>query len=255
MRRSAGSARAVRAPRHAGAADLSRALDYPYERPAGSYLYNPGRAPIPLTDGDVAQHRSDWADRHPVLATGSNAAPEQLDRKFGRAGLGTIPVVAATVRDVDAVFAARVAAYGAIPSTLHSSPGTSFRTHLTLLDDHQLEAMNESEGLDTAYGHVDIDPTSVRAATGELPAVLAYVAIAGTLVIDGQPRAVRALPARARRFPAWHQSVMLELVAALSGLDVPALVDRARASPGFRMQVGDRLRSGVNGPAARLMPC
>src|SRR3546814_20218599 len=58
---------------------LRLAKGYPYAAPAGSYLYRDG-ASKPLEgslDPDL------MAGRVPVIAPGSNRAPEQLHRKFG----------------------------------------------------------------------------------------------------------------------------------------------------------------------------
>src|SRR3546814_1587568 len=58
---------------------LRPAKGYPYAAPAGSYLYRDG-ASKPLEgslDPDL------MAGRVPVIAHGSNRAPEQLHRKFG----------------------------------------------------------------------------------------------------------------------------------------------------------------------------
>ena len=97
------------------AAELDRAVGYPYAAPAGSYVVDAGTSAVAqLAPGEERA----WAgDRHAVLAVGSNGAPEQLVRKFGTApGDRRIAVLAATVRDHDVAYAALVAHYGAIPA-------------------------------------------------------------------------------------------------------------------------------------------
>lgn len=60
---------------------LERALAYPWERPARSYLLRDGRVRL-LDDLEPAERRSTVEafarDRHPLLAFGSNAAPVPL---------------------------------------------------------------------------------------------------------------------------------------------------------------------------------
>ncbi|HEX7294079.1 MAG TPA: hypothetical protein VF259_06015, partial [Solirubrobacterales bacterium] len=75
-------------PRDYDAAVLERAIGYPWARPAGSYrLTGAGVAPLAELgaaerEAAIAELGSEAAGRLPVLAIGSNAAPEALQRKF-----------------------------------------------------------------------------------------------------------------------------------------------------------------------------
>jgi len=110
-----------------------RAAAYPYARPDHSYVYDDG-ATVALDEfpGEVT------AGRTPVLAFGSNAAPEQLRRKFGATPDTVIPVIRADLADFDVVYSAHLTAYGAVPATLAPSPGARLQTWVTWLDDAQL---------------------------------------------------------------------------------------------------------------------
>src|SRR5690606_19462991 len=124
--------------------DPERALGYPYERPRWSFRCWPHHdhvAPVGVL------RRGELDGRAAVLAIGSNAAPDQLRRKFGSHHSGAQPIVVlrAGLRDHDVVFAAMVASYGSVPATLLEAPGTTCHVHVTFLDPAQLEHMHETE--------------------------------------------------------------------------------------------------------------
>ncbi|KAI0566898.1 6-phosphofructo-2-kinase/fructose-2 6-biphosphatase 4 [Gracilaria domingensis] len=92
---------------------LRRALHYPYERRSGSFTFVNGVC-VPY------QSAADVSRFHVVLAIGSNAAPEQLRRKYGNTEL-PVHVVPVQVRGMDVVYAALMAPYGSIPATVKKS--------------------------------------------------------------------------------------------------------------------------------------
>src|SRR3546814_20357342 len=104
---------------------LRLAKGYPYAAPAGSYLYRDG-ASKPLEgslDPDL------MAGRVPVIAHGTNRAPEQLHRKFGHlAGAASaIPVTRTWLGDHDVVHSAHVTPYGSLPPHLPPTGNASCR--------------------------------------------------------------------------------------------------------------------------------
>ena len=119
----------------------NRALDYPYEPITHSQILTKAGS-IPFDE--AATH-----GRIPVLAIGSNRAPEQLRRKFP--SLESLPVEQVELLEHDVVYAARVSGYGAMPATLAHSPGTSVQVAVTWLTSAQLEMMDASEGLGVGY--------------------------------------------------------------------------------------------------------
>ncbi|RKS07852.1 hypothetical protein DFP74_3538 [Nocardiopsis sp. Huas11] len=89
--------------------------------------------------------RAPMADRHPVLAVGSNAAPAQMRRKLRSRALE--PVVPMTLADVDGIapgFSAHVSRPGYVPAAPVARPG---RRRLFVLwpDQAQLEAIDATE--------------------------------------------------------------------------------------------------------------
>jgi hypothetical protein len=91
-----------------------------------------------------------FGDRVPVLAIGSDAAPEQLARKFIHAGLiadPLIPVLRARLHDFDVVHASCITAHGSVPATLWRSPGTVVDVFVAFLSPVQLSRMHETDGV------------------------------------------------------------------------------------------------------------
>ncbi|MFM2128947.1 MAG: hypothetical protein RL477_493 [Pseudomonadota bacterium] len=235
-------------------ARLTRAKAYPFAPPGESYLFRGGRV-LPLPSGDIARA---VAGRIPVLASGSNASPAQLARKYAAQGEDVvIPVTRADVGDFDSVYNAHIAAYGSVPATLFPSPGTVLATFITWLDDDQLAVMHATEqpGVNYHYAELSGIDVEVRGA-GRLGSAFAYISVAGCLLRDGAPVALAEVPARGRIFPALHQPEILahvrDVLAPAADLDAfilesvadavareargRSLAARARAfdHPGFR---------------------
>lgn len=228
-----------------------RAFDYPYVRPDASFVLDPRTGVTrSATTHDVAGALGD-PDRDAVLAIGSNAAPSQLCLKFaGRLTVGSPIVVArATWIDHDAVFAARIASYGAVPATFTASPGTSLGAFVTFVDRAQLARLDETEGVsrvDPAYVRVEVRNHEVHIdGAGRLGTVWAYEANPGPLLVDGHPIALAALTATHRRFDAWNEFDVLALLARRSDLSVDDFVDRLQADRTFRARMHATLAAGV----------
>lgn len=183
---------------------LARALDYPYAAHPSAYLFRDGRAeplaPDHPLDGLV-----------PVAAVGSNRAPEQLTRKYAGWDV-TIPVTRHRARDVDVVYAAHMASYGAIPATLATSPGTVVELWLTWLDDLALGRMDATEALGVNYDRVEVSIEFKEHDRAAPRSVLLYAARRGALQINGKPVALAAIPAKQRRFEALSMDGLLRRV-------------------------------------------
>lgn len=116
---------------------ILHAENYPFARPACSYLFDGGvMRPLPerATDGRI-----------PVIASGSNASPERLRAKFGLDH--RIAVTRATLRHFAVVFAGHFTAYGAVPATLCAHEGAVTDVWITWLTPEQLTMMHRSEGV------------------------------------------------------------------------------------------------------------
>jgi len=183
-------------------AALARALDYPYPAHPEPFLFRAGRVE-PLQAG------GDLATLSPVIAVGSNRAPAQLARKF--AGMDvTIPVTRLIARDLDVVYAAHMAGYGAVPATLAPSPGTEVELWITWLDGPALRRMDETEAVGVNYDKRD-QALNIVSADGPAPRrALVYAALRGCLAFDGRPVALSAIPASSRVLAAMTEREVLE---------------------------------------------
>lgn len=216
---------------------LDRAKRYPYPAPRHSYLFVNGAAhelaevgEDPVGDGvvsvadrlapvakalrDLGVHGTPGLDeRVPVLAYGSNAAPEQLARKFAHFdGDVVIPVLRARLAGYDVVYAPHITGYGAIPATLEVSATTVAGVAVAFLTAPQLALMHDSEiaAVNYVYGRL----SNLALEFDGLPAldsVFAYLTLHGSLALDGAPTALAAIDARGRRFESIGTVGMLAL--------------------------------------------
>lgn len=201
----------------------ARALGYPYPAPSSDCVWVDGRV-SPLEGCDVnaiarALERvgaDPRARRTPVLAIGSNRAPQQLARKFAEFASPCAVIVAkAWLRDFDVVYGAGIAGYGAVGgATLAASPGTTVEVWATWLDDRQLARMHETEGLAAGvYGFLELRRIDLRFAAGpEWQSALVYVQRDGALNLGGAPTALAEIAAEGRRFQALRQGQLQSIL-------------------------------------------
>ncbi len=178
---------------------LAWAKAYPFAIPGHSYLYVNGETK-PL-EGETGAM---FAARTPVLASGSNQSPEQLQRKYANGGDDVvIPMTLASLHDFDAVYSAHITSYGSIPSTPHPSPGTVVRLFINWLTEAQLRRMHETEQPGENYHFGRIEGARVELEGGRrLTGVFGYVSAHGCLTRDGEPIGLGAVPAANRRYAA-----------------------------------------------------
>ncbi|NIA71210.1 hypothetical protein HBA54_21655 [Pelagibius litoralis] len=195
-------------------ARLTLAKGYPYAAPAGSYLYRDGETRALDGGADAGLLR----DRVPVIAHGSNRAPEQLHRKFSHlAGAASeIPVTRAVLADHDVVYSAHMTRYGAVSATLHTAPGTRVTVFVTWLSEAQLPRMHETElGLGN-YGYGRMDDIALAIEGGpEISEAYAYLSVHGCLAdpeAAALPVALAAVPAEDRVHRSLDQESALALL-------------------------------------------
>jgi hypothetical protein len=184
------------------------AKSYPFGHPGESYLFRRGEqvaldAPVEAVRGRV-----------PVIASGSNAAPRQLARKYQAFERGAaIPVTRAHVSDFDSVYNAHITAYGSVSATLFPSPGTVLETFITWLDEHELAVMHATEQPGVNYHFSELPNLRIEVdGIGPLDAAFAYISVVGCLRHEGAPVSLAEVPARSRRYPARRQAEMQELI-------------------------------------------
>lgn len=216
------------------ASAISRALGYPYDRPEGSFAFVAGEA-LPLgggspPEGALSQQVKDLrvekdgregslaavlggpaadgaeemkvTELSPVLAIGSNGAPEQLRRKFSGIEGAVIPALRCQVEGVDVAYAAGISNYGSVTATLVPSPGATLDSIVTMLSPTLLERMHQTEG---AYHFYRLPlQTSLK-----LDGLYCYVHQQGALALP-QPIALREVEARGRALHSLNQREVQE---------------------------------------------
>ncbi len=211
---------------------LAQARDYPYTIPRRSFVYR---------DSGVGEFDpSLCSGRTPVLAIGSNQAPERLAQKFGHDASHVIPVQRARLRDFDVVYSAHISTYGAVPAMLQVSEGSEVELSVTWLNDVQLEIMHHSEIRTANYAFAAIEKIELSfEGGGAVSSAYAYVSSRGHLRHDGDAVALSAIECSGRRFRAMSTAQALELVRerVAPELDADAFVLRLIADEAYRREV------------------
>lgn len=212
---------------------------YPFPRETGSYLFVGGAAypyvnvtsdlledsTVRLPSGRVISVRrlltklrledQIATKRTPVVGYGSNPSPQQLSRKFSSrrfSGDAVIPVMKGSVKGYDVVWTPVFLGYAALPSTITQSPGTEVEMWITWLSHEQITRMNASEGTGHLYSYATFSGAD-HEFEGPNPDVLrVYFSCSGALKTGGEILAVRAVPAKGRRFRAVDESGALRAV-------------------------------------------
>jgi hypothetical protein len=182
---------------------VERALSYPYGAPPEPFVQL-GHQTL-----DPAELEIDRDERTPVLAYGSNAAPQVLSRKLALSKEPVL-VVPARLRDFDVVYSSHISPYGALPATLQRSPGTEVRTHVIYMTSAQIGVISATE---PNYEPQLLEGIECRLEDGEeLDEVSAYLSRHGCLLLDGSEVALAAVAASGRTLTAISEPAALEWV-------------------------------------------
>src|SRR6185295_6138817 len=170
---------------------LERAMGYPYPVPKHPFVQL-GHGTLDPSEVDV-----DWREREPLLAYGSNAAPEALAHKLALSD-DPVLVVPAWLEGFDVVYSAHISPYGAVPATLQRSPGTACRVHVAYMTSEQLVLVSATE---PNYEPTVLESVDCRFDDGEGEGRLsAYISRHGCLLIDDAEVGLAAVAATNRTF-------------------------------------------------------
>lgn len=184
---------------------VARAMGYPYAAPRRAFAQL-GHRTLDPDEVDV-----DREQRTPVLAYGSNAAPQVLSRKLALSDQPVL-VVPACLVGFDVVYSAHISPYGAIPATLQRSQGTEVQVHVIYMTDAQIGVVSATE---PNYVPTLLDEVECRLEDGgELDEISAYISRHGCLLVDGSEVALAAVPAADRDFAALSEPEAIEHVRA-----------------------------------------
>ncbi|HEX3324171.1 MAG TPA: hypothetical protein VHR65_03395 [Solirubrobacterales bacterium] len=180
-------------------------MGYPYPAPSHPFVQQ-GHETFDPSEVEV-----DWGDRVPVLAYGSNAAPQALAHKLALSD-DPVLVVPAWLRDFDVVYSAHISPYGAVPATLQRSPGTAARVHVAHMTNEQVVLVSATE---PNYEAVTLAGVDCRPDGGEpVTRLSAYFSHHGCLLVEGSEVALSAVQASDRTFAAMSEPEVLEYVRA-----------------------------------------
>lgn len=191
---------------------IERAKQYPFRRPACSYVFTHDHEH--LLEGHPDGWEIDVTDLTPVFGYSSNASPVALAHKFASIPEVSIPVIAFDLDDHDAVYSGHVSA-GYVPAMLHRSPGTVLHGFMTYLNDAELEIMDRSESRGENYELRELEDVTGRFEDGtEQRGIRTYVGLHGLIELDGSPVAVAGTEAEGRIYPEMTQAEISDLVIA-----------------------------------------
>jgi hypothetical protein len=211
------------------AAALALAVGYPWERPPGSYLLSAaGVEPLEsmsAAERELTVERFTATDgRSPLLAIGSNASPEALERKFAHfpdANDRAVLALTGRLQDFDVGVAPQPTIYGAMPATLFPSPRTAVCATVLWVTPVQFTQLTWSElsyRLGSLQARFETDDGSAS-----FDEVLLFVSRFGAFCIDDKPVALAAIPADGRTADALTQEQLLDAAARLAiGADATA---------------------------------
>lgn len=216
---------------------LYRARAYPYEAPHDSYTWDRGT----VRPFDPA----DRAGRTPILAFGSNRAPERLHQKFAHLGDHLIPVEKAWLADFDVVYAAHITSYGAVPAMLQRAEGVTAEIAVTWLDADQVPIMHASEMSVANYVYARLDDVALRMDGGQtMDHAFCYIGARGHLRgEDGGMIPLLAVHAEGRAVPGLATGEALEVVRARVApqSEPDGFVHRLVEDPAYRAAVSDAI--------------
>jgi hypothetical protein len=185
---------------------VDRAIAYPYAMLDRPFVQLRHRT------ADPDEFDLDRDGRVPLLAYGSNAAPEVLARKLALSDEPAL-VVPISLHDYDVVYSAHISPYGAIPATLAPSPGTVARASLAYLTPDQLSLVSATEPNYELASAVGLE---CRLDDGEAVAELrVYLSRRGALLLGGEELSLAAVKAEGRRFEPVSEAEVLERARAL----------------------------------------
>lgn len=204
---------------------LKRALGYPYRTPQRSFVQLGARVLELAEAGFEAPGALTMGTRAPLLAYGANAAPEALARKLATLPQTPLPVVRTELNGFDVVYSAHVSPYGAVPATLHPSPGTVAPVFVLYPNQEQRALLAATE----------LNYELIRLAGGAtLTEVDAFLSRHGCLSLAGAPVALAAIRSSGRTFAELDEAAVLDRVRARHSpdLDLEAFVTACVASGG-----------------------
>lgn len=150
-----------------------------------------------------------------ILSYGSNCNPAQLKHKFQGADLNdkTFFAIECSCSNVDSVYLADLAPYGAVPAGIIPSPGTQLEAFILFLTEDQLKIMDKTESRGIYYDLKEINEHCELVNGEYLYPFYTYVP-KKPIILDekNKPIRLKALKATGSSFKAFNHKEMLEYI-------------------------------------------
>jgi len=249
-------------------AERDRALHYPYQIPPTHFAVEPEAHKLHLMpdlrvlDYTIADrrggatfydvrllaggHEHHLAQVCPVVAAGSNASHEQLNRKFHTHSRNTIYSLLGRFSNVVPIYSAHLAGYGAIPACLSPCAGAETRLFYTFFTAGELARMHATESLGEHYQFVPL-PGAMRGPI-ELGTLefFYYESLLGPVLSErDEPIVLSSFDVRSCDLPRMSERELLPLAFAelFPGQPFDAVLTRIVRSPQTRATAMDRLKT------------
>ncbi len=226
---------------------IERALAYPFEAPAASYIllgdtvlellsYDADKTGSCIVRGPsgVCSLAEEYTRRYgspfeenptiALLASGSNASPQRLMEKFPSSLRAAIPALLGTVHRLCPVYSAHITRYGSVSATLQWAEASTARVFCLLLPESLLEIMHRSEFVGTNYGYFHLGGVRFKPdLRHEMRDPFAYLSLWGGLSLNESHVRLAAYDSHGVEWPSLTQRQIMDEVHSLlspeQGLD------------------------------------
>ena len=206
-------------------------LAYPGTRPGFSYVYYQGKVykitprgqtyanlwvddsngRITLDDFLSIRGNAPIAQRHAVLAVGSNGCPGRLAEKYAHQPEVALPVFIGTLINTAIVYSRQLTSYGVLPATYLYQPGAVSWLSVTMLTDEQKARMDETEAVGEFYQRIAV-PGHFRVKDGPMIHDLMAYLDRKILTYRGKPICLKMFTREGPDWPKMDESELLSLL-------------------------------------------
>ena len=210
------------------------------ESPLSSIVTLGNGRPVSISEIDVAKD----CRFLPFVSFGSNAAEDQLIRKFNVLDMKyPIFCVKGIVEDIVPVYSSHFARYGSIPATGYFEAGARSLLFCVFLPEPLVSTMHKSEAVGSNYGFFEIEKGFSFQDTGHINSFYGYLSLRGILRIGGDAIRLGAFSSEGSALKPMTESLVLRSVHKSIGseLGYEDFMIRILDDSQFRSEMSDRL--------------
>jgi len=172
-----------------------------------------------------ARDNAAMAERHAILAVGSNGCPGRLAEKYEHEPEVVVPVFVGTLAETAIVYTRQFVRYGALPATYLYERGAMSWLSVTMLTEEQLSRMDETEGVGHIYRRIRI-PGYFRVDGGPSIGNLSTYLDRRILTYQGTPVRLRMFAREGPNWPVMDEREVLSVVFDEAGLLLGEAIER-----------------------------